>query len=268
MVTEKAGCCSRLCPSARILQLAQHKDSKTEWVTTPWKLTWGNQDSIWPLSHAALSAVPTERTLHLAEHKRHFSVWDEQPSRKAQDGLCLTKGSWPFPGTIQYETLVRLSAPKYRSRRPREVRPPHTQRCDRECPIWHYEVSTPARLLSPRLLQLARPKETHPSFRGNRESVETVISETAKLAHSTPRLDLLSMPKMREESHLSFPLRHLEDPIRPVSKHAKRAVASPRVKSLAVPKAVVKDYLPNRDPVWSPPRSLWTGGSKRRDKSA
>ncbi|KAJ8382347.1 hypothetical protein SKAU_G00031250 [Synaphobranchus kaupii] len=266
MVTGKAGCRSRVCPSARILQLAQYKDSKTKWVTTPCrKLTWGNQDSIWPLSYASLSAVPTERTVCLAKHKRRFSVWDEQP-RKVQEGPWSTKGSCPTSGTVQYETLVRLSTPKYRSWSPLEVRPPHTERCERECPIWHFDVRAPACAPSPRLIQLACPKGAHPDFRGNRE---TVISDPAKSAHSTPRLDLLSVPKMRENSHLFFPLGYTEDPIRPVSKYARRAVASPRVKSLAIPKGVVKDYIPHRDPVWSPPRGLRTAGvSGRRDVPA
>ncbi|XP_061106920.1 uncharacterized protein LOC133134668 [Conger conger] len=120
MVSEKAGCPFRLCPSARILQLARHKDSKTNWYTTPCKLTWGNQDSIWPLSHAALRASPTERTLCLAKHKRPFSVWDEQPSQEGEERLCL--GSCPTSGLIRYETLVRLSTPKHRSRSPQDVR--------------------------------------------------------------------------------------------------------------------------------------------------
>ncbi|KAJ8377866.1 hypothetical protein AAFF_G00250980 [Aldrovandia affinis] len=200
MVTEKSGSRSRLCPSARILQLAQHKRSKTEWVTTPWKVTWGNQELIRPLAYSALCAIPTERTLRLAKHKRLFSVWDEQPSRKAEEGSCSGQSVRPASWTVPYEDLVRLSTPKHGYGSSREVRPPHTAWCDHSCPIWHFDTKAPATTLSPRLVQLAGPKGTHPNFRSNRESVQTRVSDAAKSARSTPRLDLLSLPKMRESS--------------------------------------------------------------------
>ncbi|KAI1888240.1 hypothetical protein AGOR_G00182990 [Albula goreensis] len=265
MVIDKTGNRSRLCPSARILELAQHKDSKTEWVTTPCrKLTWGNQESIWPLSYAALCAVPTERTLRLAKPKRHFSVWDEQSSQEDRPNSRNRSGS---ASRIQYEDLVRLSTPKHRSRSPQEARPPHEVWCDRSCPIWHVDTKALTRPVSPRLVQLAGPKQIHPNFRGNRESVETHVSDAAKTARTTPRLDLLSLPKMRENSSLFYQLGYPDEPIRPVSRSARRAMASARVKSLAVPKGVVKDYVPQRDPVWSPSRRLRTAEAQGRIES-
>ncbi|KAG7461995.1 hypothetical protein MATL_G00197200 [Megalops atlanticus] len=247
------------------MQLAQHKVSKTEWVTTPCrKLTWGNQETIWPLSYAALCAIPTERIQHLAKHKRDFSAWENESSRKVEEGRS-SRSDRPASKTIQYEDLVRLSTPKYRSRSSQEIRLPHTAWCERSCPIWHVDGSGRPPALSPRLLQLAVPKRTHPEFKGNRELVETYISNSAKSAHTSPRVDQLSRPKTRE-SNMFFDLGYPEEPIRPVSKYARRATASPRIKSLAIPKGVVKDYVPLRDPIWIPPRAIRTAEASVRTR--
>ncbi|XP_046876057.1 testicular haploid expressed gene protein-like isoform X4 [Hypomesus transpacificus] len=210
MVSGKTGIQPRFGPSSRILELAQHKVPKTIWVTTPCTLTWGNQDSMWPLSFSALGAVPTDRIQYLSRHKRVFSACDDH------------------------------------------LRPPHTSECEYSCPIWH--ISPQGRLAEtpPRLLQLASPKRNHPSFTPAREKVETYISYAAKTARTTPRLDMLSLPKMKQ-NQMFMERGRPEDPIWLVSKAAKKATASPRLTELSAAKQLSKDYIPLRDPVW--PRS-------------
>ncbi|TKS72812.1 hypothetical protein D9C73_006889 [Collichthys lucidus] len=78
MVSGKQGIKPRFGPSNRILDLAQHKTSKTVWATTPCeKLNWGNQEPIWPVTASALGAGPSPRIQYLSRHKRDFSAWED-----------------------------------------------------------------------------------------------------------------------------------------------------------------------------------------------
>ncbi|XP_049324219.1 testicular haploid expressed gene protein-like isoform X3 [Astyanax mexicanus] len=195
--------------SNRILQLAQHKESKSIWVTTPGrKLTWGNQESIWLLSLGALGAVPSPRIQTLAQNKPDFS-------------------------NLNQNLHLNLFSP-------------HSDWCEYSCPVWHISPGVQKTLVSPRIVQLARPKTTHPDFRVNRQAVETHITHAAKTARITSRLEQLCLPKLRESS-LFYPPSRPESPIRPVSRGASRATASARVRQLSTPKSLCKDYIPPRD---------------------
>nr|XP_046181146.1 testicular haploid expressed gene protein [Oncorhynchus gorbuscha] len=246
MVSGKKGLESRPCPSNRILELAQHKENKTLWVTTPCpKLTWGNQESIWPLSYSALGAVPTERIQYLAKHKRDFSAWEDH-LRKDEEVISSRKTLRSSSKTAQYELVVRLSTPKSRSRSSQEMGPPHTSCCEYSCPIWHIDPRVRTAETTPRLLQLANPKANHLNFKSNKEKVETYISYAAKTAQTTPRLDQLSLPKLRD-SKMFFERGHPEDSIWPVSRRARQATATSRLQTLSAPKGLNKDYIPLRD---------------------
>ncbi|XP_062332394.1 sperm microtubule associated protein 2-like isoform X1 [Osmerus eperlanus] len=252
MVSGKTGIQPRFGPSSRILELAQHKVPKTIWVTTPCsKLTWGNQDSIWPLSFSALGAVPTDRIQYLSRHKRVFSACDDH-LRKQEEESVSRKASRPSSKKLQAQHIVRLSTPKSRTRSSQEMRLPHTSECEYSCPIWHISPQGRPAETPPRLLQLASPKLNHPSFTPAREKVETYISYAAKTARTTPRLDMLSLPKMKH-NQMFMERGRPEDPIWLVSKAAKKATASPRLTELSAAKQLSKDYIPLRDPVW--PRS-------------
>ncbi|XP_041930514.1 testicular haploid expressed gene protein-like isoform X3 [Alosa sapidissima] len=210
---------------SRVLELAQPKDPKTIWITTPWHVKWGNQEQIVPISFAALHAVPTARLSALAKPKKDFSglsrlyqtrAWEEEhlPPRRTLRPSCKAG---------QYEHIVRLSTPKRRSTSSQEMRcecapsstpfrPPHKISCEHSCPIWHIDPRVKSVYVSPRLRQLASPKPLHPSFQSNKETVETYISSTAKTAQTTSRLDLLALSKKRENG-MFYDRGHPERPI-------------------------------------------------------
>ncbi|CAB1337308.1 unnamed protein product, partial [Coregonus sp. 'balchen'] len=131
-------------------------------------LTWGNQESIWPLSYSALEAVPTEIIQYLAKHKRDFSAWEKH--LRKEEVSSSRKTLRPSSKNDQYERIGHLSTPKTRSRSSQEMGPTHTLWCEYICPIWH---------IDPR-------------------KVETYISCAAKTGQTTPRLDQLSLPKLRD----------------------------------------------------------------------
>ncbi|XP_078025689.1 sperm microtubule associated protein 2 like isoform X3 [Epinephelus lanceolatus] len=212
MVSGKQGIQSRFGPSNRILELAQHKTSKAVWATTPCgKLSWGNQEPIWPISASALGAVPSARIQYLARHKRDFSAREDHR---------------------------------------RSHMPPHTPQCENNCPVWHVDPSVKAAVITPRLLQLSNPKLNHPDFQSNRESIESVVSFASKTARISQRLVQLSLPRLKQ-SNICLELGHPVESIWTVSKAARRATASARVEMLATPKQLSKDYIPPREPEWS-----------------
>ncbi|XP_048826793.1 testicular haploid expressed gene protein-like isoform X2 [Brienomyrus brachyistius] len=219
----------------RILQLSQPKDYKTLPVTAPWYLRWGDQEPIRPLSHWALTAVPTERICYLATPKKDLSAFEEQ-WRQGKQNFSPRK-DLNYPSRVaRYEHLARLSAPRTRTQ---DFQEDGASQCQRDQARFQ---GTGTAELSLRLLQLAKPKAIHLDFKGDRESAETYISCTAGRAQTSPRLEQLALPKMRR-THMFFELGRPEENIRPVSESAKRAKATPRIKSLAAPK-VGRDYMP------------------------
>nr|XP_019959337.1 PREDICTED: testicular haploid expressed gene protein-like [Paralichthys olivaceus] len=195
--------------NGRILELARHKTSKTIWATTPCeKLSWGNQEPVWPVSAPALGAFPSARIQYLSKHKRDSS---------ARDG----------PG-----------------------RPPHTPQCENNCPVWHVDPRVKAAAITPRLLRLSIPKQTHPDFQSNGESVSSIVSLASRGARVSQRLVQLSLPRLRK-SNVCCELGRPEESVWTVSRAARRATASSRVKMLATPKQLPKDYVLPREAEWS-----------------
>ncbi|XP_016395266.1 testicular haploid expressed gene protein-like [Sinocyclocheilus rhinocerous] len=236
----------------RISFLAQPKESKTVWATTPWILTWGNQESIRPLSRSALQANPSPRIKALAQPKRDFSLQIQlRKEEEEEEERRRMKISRPSSHAVQYESIVRLATPKTRGRSPQEVSYAHSFLCEHDCPIWHVGPSVRNVVISPRILQLADPKTNHPNFTSNRQNVQTFISYAAQTAKMTSRLEQLSLPKLRENRHFYNPGRP-ESPIRTVSRGARNATASARIQALSTPKALSKDYIPPREPTWQP----------------
>ncbi|XP_039668607.1 testicular haploid expressed gene protein-like isoform X1 [Perca fluviatilis] len=254
MVSGKQGIQSRFDPSNRILELAQHKTSKTVWATTPCeKLSWGNQEPIWPLSTSALGAFPSTRIQYLARHKRDTSAReDHRRKEKEEEASFSRKTRRPSSKASQYKHIVRLSTPKTRSCSSQEAWPPHTPQCEKNCPIWHVDPSVKTAVITPRLLQLSNPKLNHPHFLGNRESVASIVSLASKTAQISQRLVQLSLPRLKQ-SNICHKLGRPVESIWTVSvsKAARRATASARVEMLATPKQLSTDYIPPREPEWS-----------------
>uniref|UniRef100_UPI0037E969C1 sperm microtubule associated protein 2-like n=1 Tax=Semicossyphus pulcher TaxID=241346 RepID=UPI0037E969C1 len=245
----KQGIQSRFGPSNRILELAQHKTSKTVWATTPCeKLSWGNQEPIWPVSSAALGSAPSARIQYLSRHKRDFSAREDH-RRKEEEASFSRKTQRPSSRASQYEHIVRLSTPKTRSCSSQEAGPPHTPHCENNCPIWHVEPKVKTAVITLRLLQLSNPKLNHPDFQSNRESVASSVSFASKTAQISQRLAQLSLPRLKESNTCSQ-LGRPEESIWTVSRGAKKATVSDRVEMLASPKQLSKDYIPPREPVW------------------
>ncbi|XP_015224550.1 PREDICTED: testicular haploid expressed gene protein-like isoform X2 [Cyprinodon variegatus] len=215
MVSGKQGVRPRFGPSKRILELAQHKTSKTIWATTPCeKLRWGNQEPIRPISFSALRATPSSRIQYLAQHKRDFSA-REDPRRKQVDeeATCsFRKTKHPSSKASQYENTLRLSAPRIRSRGPQEPGPLHTPQCENNCPIWHVDPRMRNVVITARLLQLSQPKQTHKDYSSNRESAASVVSFASRAAQISQRVAQLSLPKLKQ-SNICYQLGHLEDTI-------------------------------------------------------
>ncbi|XP_008419381.1 testicular haploid expressed gene protein-like isoform X1 [Poecilia reticulata] len=256
MVSGKQGVLPRFGPSKRIVELAQHKTSKTVWETTPCdKVSWGNQELIWPISTAALKATPTARIQYLAQHKRDFSA-REDPWRKREEedeeeeANVFRKTRHPSSKTSQYENTLRLSAPRTRSRGPQEPGSLHTPLCENNCPIWHVDPRVRNVIITARLLQLSQPKQTHPDYRSNRESAASIVSLASRTARISQRLAQLSLPKLKQ-SNICYQLGRFEEPIWIVSRAAKKASASVRVETLAAPKQLHQDYIPPQEPEWS-----------------
>ncbi|XP_034738915.1 testicular haploid expressed gene protein-like [Etheostoma cragini] len=252
MVSGKQGSRSRFGPSNRILELAQHKTSKSVWATTPCeKLSWGNQEPIWPPSASALRALPSTRIQYLARHKRDTSAREDHRRKEEEEAASFSrKTQRPSYKASQYEHIVRLSTPKTRSCSSQEARPPHTPQCENNCPIWHIDPSVKAAVITPRLLQLSNPKRNHPDFLSNRETVVSVVSFASKTAKISRRLVQLSLPRLKQ-SNVCHELRDPVESIWTVSKAARTATASARVEMLATPKQLSTDYIPPREPEWS-----------------
>ncbi|KAI5097679.1 testicular haploid expressedprotein-like, partial [Silurus meridionalis] len=204
------------------------------------KVTWGNQESIWSPSCAALKAVPTSRILVLSQPKKDFSTPHQDLLRKnhMEDKEARKRRTSFSSFTAQDEHVARLVTQNIRHRGSQVVSPPHTKQCEHSCPVWHISPAVRNAVASPRILQLAKPRPTHPEYKTNHQTVETRISCAAKTAHASPRLEQLCVPRVRK-SKLFYQLGHPESPIRPVSKGAKNATASSRVKELSIPRSYV-----------------------------
>ncbi|XP_013125791.1 uncharacterized protein spmap2l isoform X3 [Oreochromis niloticus] len=259
------------------------------------KLSWGNQEPVWPISASALGAAPSARIQYLSRHKRDFSAREDHRRKEEEATASLfRKTQRPSSKTSQYENTLRLSTPRTRTRSsqdaglspdppvsgipgPSQLRgrellvlrrknrdfedslrntivqglmPPHTPQCEKNCPVWHTEPRVKSAVITPRLLQLSKPKLAHPDFQRSRESVASIVSLSSRKARISQRLVQLSLPRLKE-SNICCALGRPEESIWNVSRAARRATASARIEMLAEPKQLSKDYIPPRDPEWS-----------------
>ncbi|KAM6362539.1 sperm microtubule associated protein 2-like isoform 1-T1 [Alca torda] len=201
------------------------------------RLVWGNQETIWTLSRGALTAQPSPRIAALAKPKKDFS--------KHQCSSGWETMIWERPPLVDFgfpsDRLLKLSEPK-------KCQAAYLQQRPRQSPEWPVSPAALRYKASPRILELARPKVLHPEFLMARE-VPTQVTTVAILARASSRLQCLAEPRVRKVTccyELGFP----ESVIRPVSKFAQEAIASPRTLELARAKRLHPDYVPLRDAEW------------------
>ncbi|XP_071480578.1 sperm microtubule associated protein 2-like [Diadema antillarum] len=235
-------------PRERYLYLSEPKHSKAIWLTSfgP-KLEWGNQDTMWPVSRAAMSATPTPRTEELSSPKKNFRSTADGEKRIHVFSCGRNSVIWEVsPLAMKTSPTERLDYLSNYKRLPAtfmEDRPRHAFSCGRESPIWY--VSDPAKkaLDRERLEYLARAKTPHKDYAVPRQ-VQSIVAPTARTARASSRIEQLSRPKSRPDG----PFR---EPKWPVSDVAKSANASPRQLELAKPKNVADGYQADRPVQWS-----------------
>ncbi|KAM7112474.1 sperm microtubule associated protein 2-like isoform 3-T3 [Ciconia maguari] len=183
-----------------------------------------------------ISDLP-ERIRELAEPKKAACANDPSCGRKST--------IWERPPLVDFDSpsdrLLKLSEPK-------KYQAAYLQQRPRPSPEWPVSPAALSYKASPRILELARPKALHPEFLLARE-VPTQVTNVAALARASSRLQCLAEPRVRKVTccyEHSFP----ESVIRPVSKLAQEAIASPRTLELAGAKRLHPDYVPLRDAAW------------------
>ncbi|XP_026703645.1 testicular haploid expressed gene protein-like isoform X1 [Athene cunicularia] len=228
------------CSFDRIRELAEPREAAC--AHDP-KLVWGNQEMIWTLSCDAFTARPSPRTVALAKPKKDFGKHQCRPLFLYSCGREST--IWERPLIVDFafpsDRLLKLSEPKKCSAAYLRQRP-------RQSPEWPVSPAARSYKASPRIMELAQPKVLHPEFLLARE-VPTRVTNAAALARASSRLQRLAEPRVREMT-CCYECSFLESVIRPVSKLAQKATASPRTLELARAKRLHPDYVPLRDAEW------------------
>ena len=110
-----------------------------------------------------------------------------------------------------------------------------------------------------RSMRLAQAKKCHPQYQPERE-VPWNVSEPAKRAVSSARVEQLARPKTRQDGLI-------REPTWRVSSASRRTVASARVQELAKPKQTVEGYLPSRQTEWPISKSTLRAIASERTQS-
>jgi len=236
----------------RIAQLARPKISKAVWETIEPPIVWGNQEPMKPLSKAAVLAQPSQRIGELSTPKRNFQL--DHPSKCSRHYYLHSCGRssviWDVNTNINTRIsrrLEELSEPKKLHQAYSEDRTSYVLSCGRSSPIMMVSEGAKKAPQRTRTSDLSKPKEFHRDYQIPRE-VEWPVSQAAKKAQTSARIESLATPKDRKEG----PVR---SPEWVVSKGARYAKAGSRVLELAQPKKLTESYRPNRDVEWRVPRS-------------
>ncbi|XP_044060805.1 testicular haploid expressed gene protein-like isoform X2 [Siniperca chuatsi] len=201
MMSGKQEIQSRFRPSNRILDLAQHKTSKTVWATTPCeKLSWGNQEPIWPVSASALGAVPSARIQYLARHKRDFSAREDHrrpPHTPQCENTCPVWHVDPKVKTAVITLrLLQLSNPK--------LNHPDFQ-SNRESVASIVSFASKTARISQRLVQLSLPRLKESNIcceLGRPEESIWTVSRAARRATVSARVEMLAKPKQLSKDYI------------------------------------------------------------------
>ena len=250
---------------ARIEQLAKPKVSKLEYLTgfNERQLVWGDKDSMWVLSPAALKARCGDRTKRLAKpkldfkdhtnevHLYTFSCGRASPLQKLfnQNQNKTYKNSDRINQLARPKTLPSIAGKLW------------TFSCGRESPIWSaipkdkdgHKVSCNRPSSSD--MRMALPKMPHKDFAPNMElrqdgrlSEKFLMKLKAKGdGVCTERLMQLSEPKRSRRKEMDYiDSRHPEKEIRPVHPTTRAYEATDNIQNLAKPKMCTSRYVPDR----------------------
>jgi len=204
--------------NSRIHELAKCKQSKRIWLTDygP-RILWGNQDTIRPLSRAALRATTTDRLDELAVPKKRHSL-DQVDIHYYSCGR--NSSIWKIkPSTLKTklsERIKSLAVPKSQNPKFEANRDIDDEDIGRESSIWKVSKAARSCKTRPRTAQLARAKNYHSQYIPNQEVMSFVSKETLK-ATASDRINQLSKPKVRKSGNF-FECKSPESPIRNVPK--------------------------------------------------
>ncbi|XP_005089623.2 testicular haploid expressed gene protein-like [Aplysia californica] len=230
----------------RFKYLARHKDPQVEWWTCVGPTqNWGTQETIWPLSKAARSAQATPRLGDLSTPKKNFQtgvhvgrpIWQYSCGRSsALDFVQPTAMS-----ASASERVSQLAQHKTYSRHTPN-RNEFLYSCGRVSPVW--QVADHAQSCEPRphTVDLAQHKQPHRDFQPHKD-IPWPVTEAARSAKASERIDSLSMPKNRPDG----PFR---GPEWPVSESAMNSVASPRCVELSRAKSLADGFQHAREIQW------------------
>ncbi|XP_032772549.1 testicular haploid expressed gene protein-like [Rattus rattus] len=211
---------------------------KKQWGTPDRRLFWGNQETIRPVSEAALKAPSSKRIENLAQPRlvsRHYV-----PNRIQYYYSCGRDSViWEIPPP------ALITQPSKRIQKLAKPNRFKTQSLiNRENLPGTLRYSDP----SPRILRLSIAKGTDPNYIPPK-TIQTKISFSTLSAVASPRIVDLAHPRIKIEG-LCYERERSELPIRPVAPAALLANPSERTIFLAKSKRVHEDYLPIRDARW------------------
>ncbi|KAK2541690.1 Arl9 [Columba guinea] len=216
-------------------------EPKTAACANAHRLVWGNQETIWTLSRGAATAQPSPRIVALAKPKKDFSRNQCRPLFLYSCGREST--IWERPLLVNFglpsDRLLKLAEPK-------KCHPAYLQQRLRQSSGWPVSPAAMNYKATPWIQKLAQPKMLHPEFQPARE-VPTQVTNV--LARSSSRLQCLAGPRVVKASSFYENI-YPEAVIRPVSKFAQEATASPRTLELAMAKRLHPDFVPMRGAEW------------------
>uniref|UniRef100_A0A672U274 Testicular haploid expressed gene protein-like n=2 Tax=Strigops habroptila TaxID=2489341 RepID=A0A672U274_STRHB len=229
------------CSFDRIQELAEPKKAAR---ANDLRLVWGNQETIWTISRRAMTARPSARILELAKPKQDFGKNLYRPLYLYSCGR--ESMIWERPSLVDFrlpsDRLLKLAEPK-------QCQAAYLLQRPRSSPEWPVSPAALSCKASPRIVELARPKVLHPEFLPAKK-VPTQVTSAAALARASSWIQQLAEPRVKKVT-CCYEYGPFESAIRPVSKFAQEAIASPRTLELAMAKRLHPDYMPVRDAAWS-----------------
>lgn len=211
------------------------KNHMCDQTRPPAFIRWGNQEPLWKVTEAAKSGSNGDSTFDkLAQPKKDFA---SKKTHLAQYEFSCGRGS-PIRTTKKLGKL-KASSQKNRTLEPNFYLKEPSQRvielaknktpyninihdqfrfsCGRSSPVWKVTQAARHAVSSPRIDILSRPKQFHVQFIGDRP-VRTIVSRGAAKAMTTERLESLSRPKDHCNAHYFVDSRKPEESITKVKK--------------------------------------------------
>eukprot|EP00731_Ephydatia_muelleri_P037824 Em0573g2a len=214
--------------SNRLLQLSIPKSSKaTYWTSFGPSLQWGNQDTMWPISKAALEAIAAPRVQVLANPKEHNLGTDipefvygcgrssegSQSCTPQDRTSSLHRGQGAIPAQL-WTIFTNLAS---------------------------NQISYAVPMQAP-YGPTSHTRQTHPGHMPSRQ-VETIVTPSAKAYVASEHVSQLAQAK----KHVDGPFR---EPQWVISPGTLQAVPTERVLQLGKPRKYPDGYQPCREVIW------------------